>query len=180
MVELQNAQAAAAVTPALTLVEPRPLPLSVEAAYESWLFHGPVFAGIDRVDGVGTNGIVATLKPSAPESFFSYRPSGTWVIDPVIVDSGLQLLILWARHHLDATPLPSRLGACRVWGAAGAGPVRCDVEVVHKPGSATLVSQLRFFDARDQLFAELSQMEVTFSKALNRLAGVSAMAGGRG
>jgi hypothetical protein len=159
------------------LAEPQRFPLSTEEAYEKWLFHGPLFAGIERVESIGENGILAFLRPSVPGNLLGYNPAEKWLIDPVVVDCGLQLLILWARHYLDMTPLPSRLGACRILGPTPADGVRCEVHVVHQEGSLSLVAELRFFDRHDRLFAVMEDMEVTCSKALNRLSGAYAAAG---
>src|SRR5439155_767462 len=95
------------------LIDTRPLKLSIDEAYRQWLFHGPRFAGITRVDGVGENGIVGRVRRSAPTELLGRSAPGAWLIDPLAIDSGLQLVILWARTCLDQTPLPSRLRACR-------------------------------------------------------------------
>ena len=145
--------------------------MSVPELYENWLFHGPAFAGIQEIEGLGQNGIIATLRLSNAADLFSYRPKDKWLIDPVVIDSGLQLIIVWARHYFDTTPLPSRLGACHVFGLPDSGSVRCEVRIVHEAGSPTLMTDLKFFDANNRLFAWLEEMEATCSKALNRLSG---------
>jgi NAD(P)-dependent dehydrogenase (short-subunit alcohol dehydrogenase family) len=153
------------------------LSLSLDEIYENWLFHGPSFAGIRRIEAIGKDGVLGWLKPSSPSEFFSYQPQSQWLIDPVLVDSALQLLIVWARQYLDATPLPSKLGVCHIFGAPRTDNVRCEVLVTHQAGSQTLRSDLRFFED-GRMFARLADMEVTFSKALNRLGGAVAAAGG--
>jgi NAD(P)-dependent dehydrogenase (short-subunit alcohol dehydrogenase family)/acyl carrier protein len=157
--------------PALELVKPARLRMSVPELYENWLFHGPAFAGIEEIAGVGENGIVARLKLSNPGDLFNYRPKDKWLVDPVVIDSGLQLIIVWARHYFDTTPLPSRLGACHVFELPASGNVRCEVKIDHQPGSPTLMTDLKFFDGNNRLFAWLEEMEATCSKALNRLSG---------
>jgi acyl transferase domain-containing protein/NAD(P)H-dependent flavin oxidoreductase YrpB (nitropropane dioxygenase family) len=176
MVELRDGSATQSprVEP-LVLKTPVAFPLSVPAAYATWLFHGPLFAGIARVDALGENGIIGELTPSRPAELFAYAPSGAWIVDPVIVDSALQLIILWSRHYLDSTPLPSRLGTCRTWAPLGAGPVKCEVEIQLKPGSATLVNDIRFYDADGRLCVHMVGMELNVSKALNRLAGAGTL-----
>ena len=87
----------------------RLLPMSVDDLYRQWLFHGPRFAGIVDVTELGENGIVGRLRASSPERLLGDHASGVWLTDPLVLDSGLQLLIVWARAQLDQTPLPSRL-----------------------------------------------------------------------
>jgi NAD(P)-dependent dehydrogenase (short-subunit alcohol dehydrogenase family) len=159
----------------LELIKPERLPFSVTEVYDNWLFHGPAFGGIQQVEAIGENGIVAVLKPSNPADLFSYEPKDHWLIDPVVVDSGFQLVIVWLRHYFDETPLPSRLGACRVFEHMGSDPIRCEMTVDHHGGS-TLRVDLKFF-SDDRLCAWLEDMEFTCSKALNRLSGAYA---GRG
>ncbi len=156
----------------LELIKPECLPFSVSEVYDNWLFHGPAFGGIQHVEAIGRNGIVALLKPSNPADLFSYEPRDHWLIDPVVVDSGLQLVIVWLRHYFDETPLPARLGACRVFKPMGGGPIRCEMSVDHH-GGATLRVDLKFFSG-DRLCAWLEDMELTCSKALNRLSGAYA------
>ncbi|MCA1601958.1 MAG: SDR family NAD(P)-dependent oxidoreductase [Acidobacteria bacterium] len=155
----------------LKLINDRSLPVSVAAAYEKWLFHGPRFAGIVEVDGIGENGVIARLSPSSPENFFTDARPGAWFIDPVVIDSGLQLLILWARAYLDMTPLPSQLGCYHRFGPPSSTDLRCEVRVSHNAGSPIIHADLKFFDAGGRLLGWLEGMEVTCSKALNRLAG---------
>jgi NAD(P)-dependent dehydrogenase (short-subunit alcohol dehydrogenase family)/acyl carrier protein len=176
--EIDGSQPQSTMRPGLRIEGASTLSLSLPEIYESWLFHGPTFAGIERIEAIGENGIVAYLKPSRPSEMFSYKPREKWLVDPVVVDSGLQLLIVWARHFLDATPLPSKLGICHVFGSPVSDKIRCEIKVHHQAGSNMLRSDLQFFDEANRMFARLEDMEVTFSKALNRLGGAVATAGG--
>lgn len=163
-----------ALTPAnhqpLKLVNPRPLPLTVADAYEQWLFHGPIFAGIVEVEAVGDNGVIAQIAPSTPRRCLVGSPPGEWLIDPVMVDSALQLIILWARVHLDMTPLPARLTAYHRYEGPIREPVRCEATVRHTAGTPIIHADFKFLDARGVLVGWLEGLEGTCSKALNRLA----------
>ncbi|MFN0101054.1 MAG: SDR family NAD(P)-dependent oxidoreductase [Bryobacteraceae bacterium] len=171
---VETGSAAPAVrAPKLELRNARPLPLTVAEAYEAWLFHGPLFAGIVDVEAVGDNGIVGTLRPSLPATLFADPRQGEWAADPVVIDSGLQMIILWARTIIDQTPLPSRLGCYHAYAPLHAAAIRCEIEVDHRPGSPTLRCQLRFFNERGDFLGWMEDMEVTASKALNRTAKIS-------
>ena len=160
--------AASSVEP-LVLTDPRPLSMSVAEAYERWLFHGPLFAGIVDVEAIGTNGIIATLAPSSPRRCLATANGSQWLIDPVVVDSGLQMLILWARSYVDMTPLPSRLGCYHRLGGGGEGHLRCEVCIRSGPQNAVIHADMMFYDSAGKLTGWLEDMEVTCSKALNRL-----------
>jgi acyl transferase domain-containing protein/NAD(P)H-dependent flavin oxidoreductase YrpB (nitropropane dioxygenase family)/NAD(P)-dependent dehydrogenase (short-subunit alcohol dehydrogenase family) len=169
VVELDDRPVAAPPTPRLELANRRSLPLSVAEAYERWLFHGPLFAGIAGVEALGDNGIVGTLRTSAPDALFAGGSGGAWEVDPVVIDSGLQLVILWVRTYLDQTPLPSRLGCYHRFGAMPTAEVRCEIEISGRRSDPTMRSDLRFIDGRGRLVAVLEDMQFTRSEALNRL-----------
>jgi NAD(P)-dependent dehydrogenase (short-subunit alcohol dehydrogenase family) len=156
----------------LVLTEAGPFRMSVEEAYEQWLFHGPLFAGITEIVRIGENGIIARLSPSSPRRCLSEAMDVGWLIDPVIIDSGLQLLILWARTYLDMTPLPSRFGCFHRYGDLSSGENRCEVRIRSaSAGHPTIHADLMFRDSAGKLVGYLEDMEVTCSKALNRLSG---------
>jgi hypothetical protein len=175
-VELRRSLPEQPINPRLELVQPRPLVLTLTQAYKEWLFHGPLMAGIAHVEELGENGIVARLRPSSPQNLFRTPPSGSWLVDPVMVDSGLQLIILWARTYLGQTPLPTRLDCYHRFGGIPEGEVRCEVKIDATPGNPTLHSNLSFFGQNGRLIAWLKGMQATCSPALNRLSGLQAAA----
>lgn len=154
----------------LQLINARPLPMSVADAYEQWLFHGPIFAGIVDVESLGENGVIAQLAPSTPMRCLAQSPTGDWLIDPVMVDSALQLIILWARVYIDMTPLPARLACYHRFAGPIRHPVRCEATVQHTRGTPVILADFRFIDASGRLVGWLEGLEGTCSKALNRLA----------
>jgi len=164
-----------------------PFPMTVERAYRELLFHGPLMRGITRVEGIDGERIVALLAPSSPRDCLAGAgDAARWLVDPVLVDSGFQLAILWARTTLGMTPLPGRLGSYRRFApvpgpAAGAaeegpdavdasGPVRCELRARLRPGGNILDAQLEFSDAEGRLIALIEGMEAPCSRSLNRLA----------
>ena len=154
----------------LQLVNPRSLPISIAEAYDQWLFHGPLFAGIADVEALGDNGIIAALSPSTPKRCLAESPKGHWLIDPVMVDSALQLVILWARTYLNMTPLPARLTCYHRYAGPISGAVRCEARVSHIAGTPVIHADFRFIDKAGKLVGWLEGLEGTCSKALNRLA----------
>jgi len=154
----------------LVLIEPRPFPMSVEEAYDQWLFHGPLLQGIERVEGVGSNGIRAILTPSSPRRCLAGTPEGAWLMDPVVVDSALQLIILWARMYWDMTPLPSRFGVYRRFEDLSSPAIGAGVHVRPESKGHVIHADIAFLGEKNRLLGRLEDMEVTCSTSLNRLA----------
>jgi acyl transferase domain-containing protein/NAD(P)-dependent dehydrogenase (short-subunit alcohol dehydrogenase family) len=81
---------------------------SVDAAYREVLFHGPHFHGIERIDGYSPNGLVAHIRSApAPSEWMDDPLRSTWLGDPLIVDAGLQMGILWCHKALGSVSLPT-------------------------------------------------------------------------
>jgi acyl transferase domain-containing protein/NAD(P)H-dependent flavin oxidoreductase YrpB (nitropropane dioxygenase family) len=169
--ELRKVLPAAPDVAPTPITDAAPLACTIAAAYQDWLFHGPIFAGIEEVFGVSASGIVGRLAPSSPQRCLAECPPSSWLIDPVIVDSGLQLIILWARTNLDMTPLPARLGSYRRFGGPFVGPVHAECGIRHIVGNPNIVVEIRFRDAAGKLVGWIENLEATCSRALNRLAG---------
>jgi hypothetical protein len=154
--------------------EVRPFPLSTADAYDRWLFHGPLFQGIAKIEGMYDNGLVALVKPSSPQSCLLPAVRGQWLVDPIVIDSGFQLAILWARIHHDMTPLPAKLEAYRRLAAPTGALLRCHLQAESHAGGSVLITRLFFSELDGRLVAVIEGMEFSCSKALNRLGGSAA------
>jgi NAD(P)-dependent dehydrogenase (short-subunit alcohol dehydrogenase family) len=150
----------------------QPFPMTVEEAYERWLFHGPAFQAITSIEGVNDEWIVATFTPSSPDRCLKH-PVGSWLIDPVVVDCSFQLAIAWVRLHYDMTPLPARLGAWTRLGAAHSASLRCFLRAQPSAGGSVLTTQIVLADAENRVVGVLRDMEFSCSRALNRLGGTA-------
>jgi hypothetical protein len=151
----------------------------VDGAYQRWLFQGPLFRGIRSIEGINEEGITATLVPSSPERCVRGAGAGRWVIDPVVVDSGFQLAILYARVHSDMTPLPARFKSYRRFAPLAGPAIRCEFRASASAGGRVLETQTAFLDADGRLLGVLEDMELSCSRELNRLAGQSVKGGAR-
>lgn len=159
-------------------MNPRPLPLPLAEAYDQWLFHGPMFAGILEVVAMGDNGIIGRVRVSQPQKLIRPAPAGSWLVDPVAADSSLQLCLLWIRSIFDQTPLPSAIDAYyHVAPLTEAREILCEIEIAAKPGNPNVRCDLRYYDESDRLLGWMDGLEVTMSKALNRLKAKGAPAG---
>ncbi len=170
-IQLSTKPAVASFAQAPGPVDIRPFPLSAADAYGHWLFHGPRFQGISKIEGINGNWLVALVKPSSPEQCVSRAAPGHWLIDPVVVDSGFQLAILWARAHNDMTPLPASLGSLRCFGVPLGKRLRCHLQAESRAGGSMLTTQLFFSELDGRLVGLIEDMEFSCSKSLNRLGG---------
>lgn len=155
----------------------KPFPMDVTAAYDLWLFHGPLFAGITEINSIGSDAIVGRLTPSSPSRCLARTAKKDWLIDPVIIDSGLQMMILWARSHWDMTPLPSRLGRYHRLSESMHEEVRCEVRIRPESRQPVIHADLLFINSEGKLIGWMEDMEVTCSRALNRLSASSVIEG---
>jgi NAD(P)-dependent dehydrogenase (short-subunit alcohol dehydrogenase family) len=148
--------------------EEGPFPLSVEGAYQQWLFQGPLLQGLTAVRGVGSDGIAGSLSASSPETLMAGDANGSWLIDPVIIDSGLQLVILWTRMHWDETPLPSGFRAYRRFGPLSGPEIDCRIRIRGDSGSHIIHTDLFFVGSDGHVLGVLEDMEFACSKSVNR------------
>ncbi len=153
-----------------SIKELRPFPMTVQESYQKWLFHGPMLQGIREIQGVSKHGIQARLVPSSPHQCISGVSEGSWLIDPVIIDSGFQLVVIWARMHWDMTPLPSRYKLYRRLGSISGEEIDCKIFILPNSRGNTIHFDAGFFDTNGRLLGFLEDMEATCSKSLNRLA----------
>ena len=152
------------------LSELRPFPMTAEESYRRWLFHGPCFQGISMIEGINEHGIAAVLLPFPPAKCLSQETRGEWLIDPVLLDCGFQLAILWERAQHDMTPLPARFASYRRFASPSSSPVRCYLQAQSNGGGRELITNICFLDADSRMVGLLEGMEFSCSAALNRLA----------
>jgi hypothetical protein len=150
-----------------------PMPMSVAETYRDWLFHGPLFQGIASIEAIGPGGARAVLRPSSPRDCLRGEAAGEWLIDPVLVDSALQMQVVWARLHWDVTLLPARIHRYRAFGSLrdAAGAIRYELRVRQESQMPTCLADHFFLGPDGRLLAVVTGVEGTGSKALNRLAG---------
>jgi hypothetical protein len=145
--------------------------MEVAEIYQRWLFHGPVFHGIQEVDVIAPAGVQALLAPSTPTGWIAGKTSGQWLIDPLMFDSALQLVLVWAREHWDMTALPSGFQRYQRFAGPPASSILCELRIRPTTGKQTIHADIFFLDAADgRVLGVLEDMDGACSKALNRLA----------
>jgi hypothetical protein len=150
-------------------------PLSIRDAYRRWLFHGPLLQGIMAIQGVGEGGITALLTPSLPRHLVASPGAGAWQIDPVVLDSTMQLAALWTRHTMGMTALPTSLGTYHRLDALAEPMVRCEMRVASNTCRGALVcANAWLLGAGGRLVGMVEHAEYAASTVFNRLAGGAA------
>ncbi len=150
------------------MLEQGPVPTAngtQDLALESWgdrvvydgqiLFHGPGFQMIRSIDGVSQNGIAAALSGVLDAGW-----PQSWCTDPLALDGGLQLALLWSHHVLGRASLPTSIGELRTFSDRPShGPLHCTLTGRNASGQRT-VSDLVFRNASGEVIAELEGLEV--------------------
>jgi acyl transferase domain-containing protein/NAD(P)H-dependent flavin oxidoreductase YrpB (nitropropane dioxygenase family)/NAD(P)-dependent dehydrogenase (short-subunit alcohol dehydrogenase family) len=155
----------------LSLTNGHSLSMDLPEIYRQWLFHGPLFQGIREVKHLGSDGVAAVLASSSPLGWISDASEERWLIDPLMLDSGFQLLILWSRQHWSMTTLPSRFRAYQRFDAQPSEQVYCEVRMRPNTGGQIIHADIVFANSRGQVIGILEDAEGGCTTALNRLVG---------
>jgi acyl transferase domain-containing protein/NAD(P)H-dependent flavin oxidoreductase YrpB (nitropropane dioxygenase family)/NAD(P)-dependent dehydrogenase (short-subunit alcohol dehydrogenase family) len=149
----------------------REFPLDVSAAYRELLFHGPRFHCISEFHGISSSGLFASVRTSEPTGCLAHPLCRSWVLDPIVLDAGPQLAILWANQILNMTALPSRFNQLRRFSKLDrAGDLKCYFQVDRTAKDHSILANVYFSDANDQVLMAVEGLESTCSASLNRLA----------
>ena len=82
---------------------------SIETIYAETLFHGPAMRGLLDVERCGETGLVARCRVAPPPSDWMEQPvRNRWIADPLVLDSGLQAMIVWTSDRVGKASLPTR------------------------------------------------------------------------
>jgi acyl transferase domain-containing protein/NAD(P)H-dependent flavin oxidoreductase YrpB (nitropropane dioxygenase family) len=139
-------------------------------AYRDFLFHGPRFQCLQGLIAVEREGCLAQVGASSPVRCLASPRAASWVIDPVVLDAGPQLAIVWARTIWDATALPSHFDSLVRYGVlAPDQPLACRFHVTESSGEHSVVSDVDFVDQNNRLMLSIRGLRSTCSKGLNRL-----------
>jgi hypothetical protein len=125
------------------------------------LFHGPAFQMIRAIEGISDHGITAELSGVQTAGWTSDTVAAdpAWSTDPLALDGGLQLALLWCKRVLGGNSLPTGIGEIRSWSDGPfSGPVRCTLTGRESQGRKS-VSDLLFWDANSNVVAEFIGVE---------------------
>jgi NAD(P)-dependent dehydrogenase (short-subunit alcohol dehydrogenase family) len=157
------------------LAELKPFPLAIEDAYRELLFHGPLFQGIAAIEGMDERGASASLAPSQAARCVAGADGSQWLLDPVLLDSALQIQVLWARLQWEVTLLPAQIGRyIKVASALEGERVRHELRIRAASSQPMCHADHWFFGSDGRVLALLQDVVGVGTQALNRLAGANA------
>jgi hypothetical protein len=157
------------------LAELKPFPLAVEGAYRDLLFHGPLFQGIAAIDGMDERGASAWLRASQVAQCVAGADGLQWLLDPVLLDSALQIQVLWARLQWEVTLLPAEIDRyIRVAAPSEGEPVRHELRIRATSNLPMCHADHWFYGSDGRVLALLQDVVGVGTQALNRLAGAKA------
>jgi len=132
------------------------------------LFHGADLHGIQSVEGCTEQGVAATVRGApSPRKWIRNPLRGTWIADPLALDSAFQMMILWSSAHRAAPSLPSALARYRQF--VSAFPKSgCRVVIGVALGiSAMAVATIEFLDSQGNLLAAAEGCECVVDASLS-------------
>ena len=149
--------------------------LTVAKAYGEWLFHGPRFQVIERIEGLSPAGSGARVVATQPARWLSGTSVATagWVFDPALLDAAAQMAWLWSRAYRDESALPTRFG--RVVRYREHFPERLHMEYQRTEASDPTIirGNVIFFDDAGVPVMLVEDLDSVASAALNRLGGTA-------
>ena len=130
---------AADIGTALASVQPTapartPLPMALDDFYSGYTFHGPRMRGIVEIEQITPQGIVGTVKTSAPSDWIRGAARDAWTVDPLALDGAFQLAAYWAWNQLQRAGFPIGIEEYVQVAPLGAGPVRASLTLEQSSG----------------------------------------------
>ncbi len=137
--------------------------------YGTWLFHGPTFQGISSITSLAADEISGEISGCAPINCVTTTDGSQWLVDPVLLDSAMQLAGIWARHHQDVTVLPTGFRNMYMFNPVGLGTATAKVFL--SAASATdLLCDLAIYNEEGDLALVVEGLGGIASKTFNRFA----------
>jgi NAD(P)-dependent dehydrogenase (short-subunit alcohol dehydrogenase family) len=129
---------------------------NVSEIYKDKLFHGPEFQVIRSLEGVSEEKATCFLNGINEMSW----PDAFWKNDVAALDGGLQFAILWGKHNLNKTSLPTKIGAYHRYQTGPiSGPIYCELNGKLLKNDRTL-SDISFFNSEGMLAAKFCDVEM--------------------
>jgi acyl transferase domain-containing protein/acyl carrier protein/NAD(P)-dependent dehydrogenase (short-subunit alcohol dehydrogenase family) len=146
-----------------------PFPHSIPQIYGDILFHGPAFQGIEQIEGWSERAITALARTAPrPPQWIKLPLRNSWIADPLALDCGFQMMILWSFAQYHTLSLPTYAGSYRQFRKFPKGPVKIVIDVrSHSSSKAT--ATMEFFDGRgEHLISRLEGYECIIEPSLQR------------
>ncbi len=123
-------------------------PHTPKEMYEKFLFHGEIFQGIEKVQGVSQEGISASVRAAGNPSEWMQDPlRNRWISDPLILDCAFQMMILWSFDTYGCASLPSSIGKFQQMRKFSKDNIQIHAHV-KKHSESTAISDIEFVDSK--------------------------------
>ncbi len=139
-----------------------PPTISLADFYGNITFHGPMLQGITTIDQVGENFVKGRVKTGIPKDWIPSTQRTQWAIDPLALDSAMQMagLVAWQRYERAGTPYS--IGTyTQLKGASG----ELEAEVYF--GNAdedSFTANIAFYDLSGELVAYVEEVKAELRK----------------
>ncbi|MCB9852114.1 MAG: SDR family NAD(P)-dependent oxidoreductase [Phycisphaerales bacterium] len=141
---------------------------SKDAIYGQMLFHGEALHAIERIDGIGSGGLVAAIRASdAPSAWMREPLRSDWLTNPLGIDAAYQAAIVWCREKLGAPSLPAAFGSYRQYRDWSREPVSVAIGVTRGERNK-MVCDVYFVAAGGGVVAKIDGYECTVDANLAR------------
>ena len=142
---------------------------SIESIYAETLFHGPKMRGLLAVESCGDAGLVARCRVAPPPQDWMEEPvRSRWIADPLLVDSGLQAMIVWTSDRMGEPSLPSRFTHYRQFVPSFPEEGARIVIEVRERTNGKVVSDIDWIDDDGRLLARLEGYESVVDSSLSK------------
>jgi hypothetical protein len=124
---------------------------------------------LEQVEACDAAGVTARLRPApAPAAWLRHPLRRQWIADPLILDGGFQLMVLWSLARRGAPCLPCHVARYRQYRRAF--PAAGARAVLTAAGGPNLlaVADLDFLDGDGRLAARMEGCECAVDPALQR------------
>lgn len=149
--------------------------LTIAQAYDEWLFHGPRFRVIERVEGLSRHGAGARVRVSQPRQWLAGNGDGSagWVFDPALLDAAAQMAWLWSRAFRDEAALPARFGRVVRYRARFPEHMHMEYTCIESGDPSLVRGNVTFFDEQGEPVMAVEELDSIASAALNRFGGTA-------
>ena len=148
----------------------RSFPLTASDCYRQWLFHGPRFQRITRLE-VFDWGMRAALVTAHANTCIEGIDRPEWIVDPLTLDVAPQMAALWSRATGDSIALPIGFDSYQRFQTSEKHPAVCVFVVRESGADASMVADAYFLTSGGEVAGVLSGLECMRARSLNRLSG---------
>lgn len=141
--------------------------------YRNWMFHGPLFQGIESIDRLGPGGVAGAVTGRAPGLCLRDPLKDRWIMDPILFDCSMQLGAVWVRFYSDITCLPTGFKQLHLLRPCPQESAYVHVFLPTGVFDGEVVCDLAIYDSDRELSVLVEGLTGVGSKSFNRFASVS-------